>query len=109
MTIWYVDDDDCDVKFPSEMIVCPSCRGTGSHVNRAIDGNGITSSEMYELGDDFMDDYMTGRYDVTCVECNGANVIEVVIEELLDHKQLKEYRDMQDYESMVAAERRAGC
>ena len=109
MGIFYIDDDDCERKFPTEMIVCPSCKGTGSHVNPSIDGNGITQSEMYELGDDFMDNYLGGTYDIECIECNGRNVVEVVVEELLDFNQLKEYQSQLEYDAICMAERAAGC
>lgn len=82
--IIYVEDDDGNIReidiesLPHEMEVCPSCRGKGHHVNRAIDGNGITAEEMWELGDEFMEDYRSGLYDVTCEECRGRNVIPVI-------------------------------
>ncbi len=55
--------------------VCPRCGGNGTHVNPAVDGQGITADEMAELGDDFMDDYMHGVYDIRCERCNGARVV----------------------------------
>lgn len=55
--------------------ICPTCEGKGSHVNRAIDGNGITGEEMAELGPDFFEDYMSGVYDVRCEECGGNRVV----------------------------------
>lgn len=55
--------------------VCPRCEGRGSHVNPAIDGNGITGDEMDELGDDFREDYLSGVYDVACEECHGERVV----------------------------------
>ena len=60
-----------------EMQLCPTCQGRGTHVNRAIDGNGITGAEMDELGEDFREDYFAGRFDVRCEECKGANVVPV--------------------------------
>ena len=55
--------------------ICPHCRGEGSYVNPSIDGNGITESEMAELGDDFWEDYFSGTYDVRCEMCHGNRVI----------------------------------
>lgn len=66
------------VKFPATMIVCYTCQGTGKTVNPSIDGNGITASEMEELGEDFREDYLSGVYDVTCRTCHGKNVIAVL-------------------------------
>lgn len=61
---------------PTKRIVCPSCDGRGHYVNPAIDGNGLTADDLDEAGEDFFEDYRAGVYDVTCVECHGANVIE---------------------------------
>lgn len=66
------------VQFPAKMIVCYTCDGSGTTVNPSIDGNGITASEMEELGDDFRDDYMRGVYDVQCRTCKGKNVVAVL-------------------------------
>jgi len=55
--------------------VCPRCEGRGSHVNPAVDGNGITADEMDELGPDFREDYLSGVYDVRCDECKGDRVV----------------------------------
>lgn len=60
---------------PARYEVCGRCRGEGKHTNPAIDGNGITSEEMYELGDEFREDYLNGVYDVLCEECKGERVI----------------------------------
>jgi hypothetical protein len=48
------------VEVPGRFDVCGRCRGAGKHVNPSIDGNGITSDEMQELGPDFLEDYMRG-------------------------------------------------
>lgn len=60
---------------PKPYEVCPRCEGEGQHTNPAIDGNGLTSSDIDELGPDFMEDYLSGVYDVRCEECNGERVI----------------------------------
>lgn len=74
-----------EYRLPTVMEVCPTCHGRGRHVNRAIDGNGITRDEMDDLGPEFLDDYLGGIYDVTCEQCDGANVIEVA-----DHERMTE-------------------
>ena len=55
--------------------VCPRCEGRGSHVNPAVDGNGLTAEDFDELGDDFREGYFSGVYDVECSECHGQRVV----------------------------------
>lgn len=69
------DYESLNPKTP-EFEVCERCRGFGEHTNPAIDGNGITRSEMEELGPDFFEDYMSGVYNIRCEECNGHRVID---------------------------------
>ena len=40
----FLDDDETEVALPTRFVVCPTCRGTGTHVNPSIDcgGPGIT-------------------------------------------------------------------
>jgi hypothetical protein len=70
-------DSGEELELPARFELCPRCQGTGSHVDPSIDGNGITASEMAELGDDFREDYMDGVYDVQCEACKGERVIPV--------------------------------
>lgn len=72
---YLADGTEETVRFPAKRIVCYTCDGTGTTVNPSIDGNGITASEMEELGDDFREDYMRGVYDVQCRTCKGERVI----------------------------------
>ena len=88
--------------------VCSLCEGHGSHVNPNVDYNGLTEEDMHDY--EFMEDYHSGRYDVTCGQCNGRNV-EPVIEfpEALEKWLNDRYEeDDADYAEM-AAERRFGC
>jgi hypothetical protein len=108
----YTDLGD-EVSLPTKKEVCWRCRGEGTHVNENIDGNGITSEEMDELGDDFLEDYLGGKYDVTCYECDGQNVVDVVDEDRCTPELLAVYRryveDEADYRAECAAERRMGA
>jgi len=79
--------------------VCPRCEGKGTHSNPSIDGNGITSSEMDEMGEDFRDDYFSGTYDVRCYQCKGERVILVpdpAYNSPLDMKAYEEYQYEKD-------------
>ena len=61
-----------------EWEICDECGGDGQHTNRNIDGNGITQSELADMDFDdrveFMDNYMSGRYDVSCEHCHDGKV-----------------------------------
>lgn len=91
------DDDGIHfVKLPTRMEVCPDCHGKGHHVNRAIDGNGLSYDDP-DLDDEFWENYRSGVYDVTCDTCHGRNVVEVVDEERCTPAQLdKWHRHCQD-------------
>src|SRR5271163_3691027 len=67
--------DETEYSLPAFFVVCPRCHGEGSHTHPDIDGNGITQSEMEELGEDFREDYMRGVYDVNCGTCHGQRVV----------------------------------
>lgn len=72
------DGEEITVDLPAKFEVCTRCRGEGRHTNPSIDGNGITASEMDEMGDDFREDYMRGVYDIACTTCKGARVVAVL-------------------------------
>lgn len=68
------------LKVDSKRIVCATCDGDGTHVNRAVDGNGITADEWNEIchdDPDFPQAYMSGLYDVRCETCHGEKVMDV--------------------------------
>ena len=109
-------DDEIITTVPSMVAVCERCDGQGRHTNPSIDGNGITGSEMAELGHEFQADYFAGVYDVCCHECKGLRVVrvidwelfEVLMPELCDeHK--TDLLEQQRWEWESAAEIRAGA
>ena len=106
------DDVMGEVELPTKKAVCPRCRGTGTHVNPAIDGNGLTS-EDFDDDPDFREAYFAGRYDVVCYDCRGNNVIDVLDEDRCTPEQLAAYdrhcKAMWEIEACEAAERRAGA
>jgi predicted methyltransferase len=85
------------VAFPSTIQVCGTCRGRGMHVNPDIDSNGITASEMSELGEDFEESYFSGAYDVICNQCNGNKIIAVINHEACNIRQLALIEEEQNY------------
>lgn len=68
--------DEIEHSLPARFKVCSRCEGAGSHVNPAIDGNGLTR-EDFDEDPDFAESYFRGDYDVRCSECKGARVVSV--------------------------------
>ena len=106
-------EEEYECKLPKKNIVCPDCDGTGSQMNPSIDHNGITQSEMSELGDDFLDNYLSGYYHITCLGCDGNNVVPVVdTTNLSDYlkKELSSWMESEyEYQAIAHAERMMGA
>ena len=97
---------------PFVKAVCPLCRGNGTHINPAIDCNGLTSEDF--AGDpDFTEAYMSGGYDVQCAQCKGLRVVDVVDEENAPPEALKAWLEEQAenraFEDQCRAELRNGA
>lgn len=118
VTITLFDDDgeEMEVSLPSYKEVCSNCHGEGKHVDRAIDGNGL-SREDFDEDPDFAESYFAGDYDVTCEECHGLRVVDVVDEEACQRQgkgeMLQRYYDRleeeRNHRAEIAAERRMGA
>lgn len=112
-TIAVVTEDGEEIQLPTRYEVCGRCHGTGTHVNPAIDGHGISAEEMYELGDEFIEDYCRGVYDIRCEECHGERVVAVLDEERCTPEQVAAYeRHLHEewvYQQECAMERRMGA
>ena len=98
---------------PARYAVCPRCDGEGHHSNPAIDGNGITQSELAEIlhdDSDFLDEYFAGVYDVRCECCSGQRVILEVDKESCTAGEWEQYQEDIDseleHQAEIAAERR---
>lgn len=103
------DDDGEEVvhTFPAKNEVCSNCDGYGSYVNPSIDGNGITESEMAEIlheDPDFLDNYMSGMYDIQCECCHGNKVVLAANEDACTPEQLKLLEDWRKREAEIAME-----
>lgn len=118
------DEEEIELELPSKMEVCPNCDGHGTQLHSAIRGVAYTSEEFAEAypEDEDREEYFRhgGRYDVTCEECHGSNVIKVVDESRLTAEQKKQYEEYEEYANRMAeiesdmaaerdAERRMGC
>lgn len=107
----YGEDGLVRLKLPTKYEVCPSCEGHGKYVNPAIDGNGITGDEWEEMGEESQEMYLSGGYDVTCEECGGNRVVEVLDESRATPEQTRAVtgweRDCAESRADEAAEARA--
>ncbi len=126
ITLKYEDEDgeEIELELPSKKEVCPSCEGHGTQLHSALRGVAYTSEEFEECfpEDEDKSEYFRhgGRYDVTCEECHGDNVVKVVDESRLTEEQKAQYQVYQEYAERraqiesdmaeeAAAERRMGC
>lgn len=93
-------------------VVCHRCHGNGSHVNPAVDGNGLSPDDP-DLDEDFWDMYRSGGYDVPCEECNGLRVVPVPDPDMNSAEAMQNYEEFLasgfEYQQMCEAERRFGC
>lgn len=110
LAIITVYEDEYQVPFHYE--TCSTCSGHGSHVNPSIDCDGLTG-EDFDADPGFYEEYMRGRYDVSCFECNGLRVIPALDRDRI-HPDILAVIDDHDaseraYDLEVAAERRLGA
>lgn len=64
-------------KLPITRIVCPKCRGNGTHVNPSVDGHGLTAEDFAD-DPDFAESYFSGVFDVVCKRCDGLRVVDEI-------------------------------
>lgn len=111
------DLDEVEFALPAVDIACGRCDGAGTHVNPAIDGNGITQSEWNEWGWEERENYMDGVYDVRCHTCDGQCFEKRVVDacylsepqkRLLKLLEIK-WRDDAEHERICESERRMGA
>lgn len=100
-----------DHDFPATREKCETCDGKGTHVNRAIDGNGLSEEKMDDP--EFMENYMSGVYDVACEECGGDKIVKYIDRDSADPKMLalldEAERVEREMDAAEAAERRMGA
>ena len=94
---------------PSDTVVCPRCRGRGSHVSPAIDGDGFTGEEWAEMDEDFKESYWNGNFDVVCSVCNGLRITAKIATDRLNAEQwellYEQERNEADMADMIAAQK----
>lgn len=106
------DEGGAEIELPTTWGVCPVCNGEGTHVNPAIDCNGLTAEDFAE-DPDFAEEYMRGTYDVTCNHCEGRTTVRVVDWDALTAEQRQAYeaqlRADAEYQAERLSEIRMGC
>ena len=112
LTVWTDAGDEVELDLPAKFELCPRCRGVGSHVNPAVDGQGI-SQEDFDQDPDFRESYFAGVYDVACHRCQGEKVVKVLDRDRATKAERilfdKNERELADLAAEEEAERRAGC
>lgn len=116
ITLEVIGDDgelyDEEHELPWRWAVCPVCQGKGSHVNPAIDCNGLTADDFAE-DPDLRDDYCRGRYDQACNRCGGRSTVPEVDQKACTDEELTAWREWQRAEdddfAAHLAELRAGA
>jgi RecJ-like exonuclease len=103
ITLYDEDDEEVQHELPAVNEVCNRCQGYGSHTNPNIDGNGITQSEWAEWGQDEKEAYLNGEYDVSCEECHGNKVVQVVDQEACTPAQKKLFEEWEELENERAS------
>ncbi len=104
-----VIDCKCDeggyykLRCPAEREICSRCDGNGTHVNPAVDGDGISPEEFHE-DPDFAEAYMRGDYDVQCEECKGERIVSVPDVEKLPENLQEDYWRYKNEDAQFEAE-----
>jgi len=104
------EGDEVEHTFPSKNEVCPTCEGFGTHLNPSIGNHAYTMEEFNESFDEEgKEEYFRrgGIYDVTCEECKGNKVIQVVDEDHLSDEQKKLYAEWEEQEEERISDERA--
>lgn len=101
-----------DFEMPKHKVVCPACRGKGTHGPGWV----FTEEDRYEMGhefDELMDDLRNDRYNVPCEQCKGQNVVDEVDIEPLGEDLKKKWAawliDIHETEAIHAMEMRMGA
>lgn len=95
---------------PTRWEVCFSCKGEGRS-SRYL--GAFTSDDMYELGDEFREDYVSGVYDRMCDECEGRSTVREPDYDRMTPDQNRDWDGwVHSYSALraeEAAERKFGC
>lgn len=111
-TLTIENDGGEEIEIPSRFEVCPTCEGRGQHSRRF----GAIAMEDFmgpDWDDDSRDDYLSGRYDERCEECQGKRVVSVADRARCTPEQIKlidaDFESRCEMRAIEEAERRFGC
>ncbi len=98
-------DQDDEIELPTKWEICDICNGNAKHVNPSIDAGGLCDDMRHDQ--EFMDDYMSGRYDVPCSPCKGSGKVLVPDYDFLTIVQQEALQEQQEADYASAMESRA--
>ena len=109
-----VDEDGEIEDIPCVYEVCDDCMGRGTHDPPHL-RRGFTMEEMDEyygpdVYEDFVEPYMSGKFDVVCETCKGMRVVLSPDEDRMTEEQLEVFQEAiraeYEYAMELDAERR---
>lgn len=77
MTIYLYDDETGDKiphRVPAKWEICDCCEGAG---RSSAHLGSFTGEQLWELGQDWCEDYFDGRFDEPCADCSGTGKVLV--------------------------------
>jgi hypothetical protein len=89
---------------PCDYEVCGHCRGTGGcscHLGA------FTRDDLYEQGEEFIEDYRRGNFDQACEECKGERVVAKLARARIDERILAALDAADEAAAQLRAEERA--
>lgn len=100
---YYSEEDEC-VHLPYRWVICGHCEGEGMSSSYL---GAFTRDELYEQGDEFIEDYFAGNYDRPCDCCDGTGKVPVPNYDKMTEEQVKKYEEQIQADIAYEAERRA--
>jgi hypothetical protein len=100
-------EETCE-ELPLKMEVCPTCAGTGRHVDPSVDSGGY-----YSDCEDEKEYYFSGGYSICCQTCHGRNVVPTIDRKAANKAALaifdRKAKDDSDFLAECLAELRHGA
>lgn len=108
----YVDGDGVEHQLPWKWEICGRCHGNGTHGNPAFDGLSA-DDEFWHDDEDFLPDYLEGKYDVACEAGCESGKVRAVDEARMSPEQVAAWeawcKEEAEYAQMCRMERMMGA